>query len=89
MSVSTDDLETEIDPDNECYCDFVQFLEEDGERVELHHVIPDDGAPHTNDTDCGCNPVFQRLETDLVVVEHHDQDRASDVYYEDFLDEDD
>lgn len=56
-----------------CGCDFVQILADGDSRVELHHVIPDDGAPHVEDPDCPCGPEFDRLETELVVVDHRDQ----------------
>lgn len=65
-----------MNADESCDCDFVQVLIEDGLRVELHHVIPDDGAPHVEDPDCPCGPDFDRLDIDLVVVEHRDQDRT-------------
>lgn len=58
-----------------CGCDFVQIIEDLGERFELHHVIPDDGAPHVPDPECGCRPDIERVEYDLIVVGHLDQDR--------------
>lgn len=65
-----------VDELDECGCDAVQTLIEGDDRVDLHHVIPDDGAPHVADPDCPCRPHFERLETDLVVVEHQDQDQV-------------
>lgn len=65
-------LDDEVDC---CGCDFVQLLaDDDGRQVELHHVIPDDGAPHVEDPDCPCRPDFDRIDTDLVVIDHKDQD---------------
>jgi hypothetical protein len=61
---------------DDCTCDFVQVIHDQGERIELHHVIPDDGAPHVTDVDCPCGPDIERLETDLIVVDHLDQDAA-------------
>ena len=58
---------------DECGCDFIQILMDAGERIELHHVIPDDGAPHIEDPSCPCQPGFDRLETDLIVIDHRDQ----------------
>jgi hypothetical protein len=63
-----------VDQLDECGCDFVQIIWDQGERIELHHVIPDDGAGHVEDPQCPCRPEFERLETDLIVVDHRDQD---------------
>lgn len=60
--------------ETECLCDFVQTITDGGERIELHHVIPDDGAGHAEDVDCPCRPDIERLEHDLIVVGHRDQD---------------
>lgn len=62
-----------------CGCDTVQTLTDpDGLLVELHHVVPDDGAPHVYDPQCPCRPEFDRLETDLVVVAHRDAELIDD-----------
>lgn len=58
----------------ECGCDFVQIITDGDERIEIHHVIPDDGAPHIEDTTCPCRPDFERLDTTYIVVDHRDQD---------------
>jgi len=67
-----DDVQEECE--TECGCDFVQIIFDQGERFELHHVIPDDGAPHVEDVECGCKPGIERVEYDLIVVDHKDQD---------------
>lgn len=59
---------------DECGCDFIQIADIAGVLTELHHVIPDDGAPHTEDTECACLPDVERLAPALIVVDHHDQD---------------
>lgn len=73
-----DEAEKEINPATGCTCDFIQILEEDGDWFELHHVIPDDGAGHVPEPDCGCNPDIHRVEYDWIVVDHRDQDRLDD-----------
>ncbi len=60
--------------ENDCCCDFVQRIVDEDETFELHHGIPDDGAPHVTDVECGCNPDIERVEHDLIVVDHRDQD---------------
>jgi hypothetical protein len=55
-------------------CDQVQLLDNAGYTIELHHLIPDDGAPHVPEPDCGCTPRLEWLQHDLAVVEHADQD---------------
>lgn len=61
--------------DQDCYCDFVQTVAgDDGALIELHHVIPDDGAAHTEDLFCPCVPDVTRVDPDLIVVDHRDQD---------------
>lgn len=57
-----------------CGCDAVQELADEHGLVELHHVVPDDGAPHVYDPACPCGPRFDRVEADLVVVVHRDND---------------
>ncbi len=59
---------------NDCYCDHIQLVNQLGEAVEVHHVVPDDGVPHDFDLQCPCGPVVERLDRDLVLVEHRDQD---------------
>ncbi len=66
------DIREEADPD--CLCDHVEIIFDQGERFELHHVIPDDGAPHAPTLECGCAPDVHRVEYDLIVVDHKDQD---------------
>ncbi len=61
-------------PDEECACDFVQIITVGSVRTEVHHVIPDDGAPHVEDVACPCRPDIDRIDTRLVVVDHRDQD---------------
>jgi hypothetical protein len=60
-------------------CDAVQTIEDHGYEIELHHVIPDDGAPHSPTLDCGCGVRLEWLEHDLAVVEHPDQDIDLDL----------
>lgn len=62
------------DAESACLCDHVQLLTDGGERIELHHVVPDDGAQHTVDLQCPCQPDFERLQHGLIVVGHRDQD---------------
>lgn len=57
-----------------CGCDFVVFEEIDGRRVEIHHVWPDDGAPHSETSECGCGPQRREVSDTLVVYDHVDQD---------------
>lgn len=68
-----DDVREECDS-SECGCDFIEIVIDQGERFELHHVIPDDGAPHASTLECGCHPDVHRVEYDLIVVDHKDQD---------------
>lgn len=58
----------------QCGCDFVQVIVDDGETFELHHVIPDDGAEHVLEPTCPCGPGIHRVEYDWIVVDHLDQD---------------
>jgi hypothetical protein len=59
----------------ECSCDFVQIIHDDGDRIEIHHVCPDDGFEHNFELlDCACRPTIERLEFDLHVVDHKDAD---------------
>ena len=67
------DQDTEI-----CGCDFIQIVWDEHGRAELHHVIPDDDAGHITEPDCPCNPSFERIEADWVVVDHRDQDTVFD-----------
>jgi hypothetical protein len=67
--------ENECEPEH-CTCDSVQTVIDQGERFELHHVWPDDGAPHVADVDCPCDPRIDRVDYDLIVVDHQDQDLA-------------
>jgi len=60
----------------ECGCDFVQQLADGGERFELHHVVPDDGAEHQLEPDCPCRPDIHRVDYDWIVVDHRDQERV-------------
>lgn len=59
-----------------CYCDFVQVIYSDGDRIEIHHVTPDDGFDHVVETpealDCPCRPTLERLAYDLYVADHRD-----------------
>jgi hypothetical protein len=60
--------------DDECGCDFVHHTVIDGRPVQIHHVIPDDGAPHSDTSECGCGPDVRRVSDDLMVFDHVDQD---------------
>ncbi len=73
MTGTEDDSEQDLEQE-QCGCDFVQIVVDRGERFELHHVIPDDGAPHTHDLRCPCDPDYERVDYDLIVVDHCDQD---------------
>lgn len=59
-----------------CCCDFVEIVEDHGDRFELHHVIPDDGSPHQTTLQCPCAPDIELVEELLIVVDHRDQDPA-------------
>jgi hypothetical protein len=59
-----------------CGCDFVVYEDIDGRRVEIHHVWPDDGAPHSETSECGCGPQRRVVSDVLVVYDHLDQDPA-------------
>lgn len=61
----------------ECGCDFVQLIVDGGETFQLHHVVPDDGAEHTLEPDCPCDPEMERVDYDWIVVGHRDQDVAA------------
>lgn len=74
MTVQEIDDDVREECDTECGCDFVEIIFDQGERFELHHVIPDDGAPHAPTLECGCDPDIHRVEYDLIVVDHKDQD---------------
>lgn len=63
---------TAITPD--CGCDSVQTLGGNGHQIEVHHVMPDDGAPHTDSLECGCGPQIHLKAPDMLVVDHVDQD---------------
>ncbi len=69
---------SEITPD--CGCDFVQTVGGPGNQIEIHHVMPDDGAPHAESLECGCGPQVhikradEDGQIDLVVADHVDQD---------------
>jgi hypothetical protein len=71
-----DVLEAEEELEQEdCCCDFVQIIHDDGDRIEIHHVCPDDGFEHNFELlDCACRPTIERLEVDLHVVDHKDAD---------------
>lgn len=64
----------ELNDEQSCDCDYVEIVVDAGERFELHHVIPDDGAPHVASLECGCNPDIDRDGYQLIVVDHRDQD---------------
>lgn len=54
-------------------CDGVETVLNEGEPLELHHVIPDDGFPHVPALfGCPCQPPLEWLEHDLAVVLHLD-----------------
>lgn len=55
-------------------CDFVQLLVDGDLVVQVHHIFPDDDAGHVEDVDCPCGPDIERLDADLIVVDHLDQD---------------
>lgn len=67
---------SEVDDDccEGCGCDFVGYEEIDGRLVEVHHVWPDDGAPHSETSECGCGPQRRVVSDVLVVYDHVDQD---------------
>lgn len=72
MSVM-DDLAEEAFGADECGCDFLQIIHDSGDRIEIHHVAPDDGFDHNFDVlDCACRPTIERIEHDLHVVDHKD-----------------
>jgi hypothetical protein len=74
MTVLEIDDEVGEECENECGCDFIEIIFDQGERFELHHVIPDDGAPHAATTECGCHPDIERVDYEFIVVDHKDQD---------------
>jgi hypothetical protein len=45
-----------------------------GRAVRADHVIPDDDAGHQPEPDCPCLPDIERVDYDLIVVDHKDQD---------------
>lgn len=64
-----------MDPGDECGCDYVGHqVTDDGTRLEIHHVWPDDGAPHAPTSECGCGPERYDVSAGLVVYDHPDQD---------------
>jgi hypothetical protein len=67
--------------DDDCGCTVVT-VEIDGRRVDAHHWIPDDFAPHVPDSECGCKPVLRAdpERTVEMLYEHFDQDTAD--YFE-------
>ncbi len=65
--VDEDDAE-----DGPCEC-FVDTIQVDGVRVEVHHIIPDDFAAHAPTSECGCKPVLHTRPR-MLVYEHLDQD---------------
>lgn len=69
--MSTD---TDTDCGTNCGCDFVHHTVIDGVPVQIHHVLPDDGAPHSDTSECGCGPSVHRPEPGLMVYDHVDQD---------------
>lgn len=68
--------------DEACGCDWVDTVEIDGRRVEVHHVWPDDGAPHSPTSECGCGPQRHEVDANLVVYDHVDQDSDAAAYAE-------
>jgi hypothetical protein len=52
----------------------VVVREADGERLEFHHQIPDDSAPHVPDTECGCGPQALENPDGVILFQHLDQD---------------
>lgn len=67
------------EPEGECGCDFVVYDVIDGRRVEIHHVWPDDGAGHSETSECGCGPQRREVSDVLVVYDHVDQDPQEEV----------
>jgi hypothetical protein len=61
---------------DDCGCDFIVHAEVDGRQVEQHHHWPDDGAPHSETSECGCGPQLRQLTATLWVYDHVDQDEA-------------
>lgn len=67
------------DPDGDEGCGhLVSEVEVDGRVVRLHHVIPDDSAPHAPTSECGCGPVLHQADPGTWVYEHVDQDADPD-----------
>lgn len=46
----------------------------DGTPVAVHHHIPDDGAPHAPNGECGCGPHLSGQGTAVWVYAHTDQE---------------
>jgi hypothetical protein len=63
--------------DENCGC-VILHEEVDGQQVAVHHQIPDDCAPHSATSECGCGPeVFH--EGHIRVYLHLDQDHDEDL----------
>jgi hypothetical protein len=61
-------------------CDGVETILNEGEEVELHHVVPDDGMLHEPSLfGCPCNPRLEWHETDLAIVLHIDAETGEPV----------
>jgi hypothetical protein len=51
-----------------------------GERLEFHHQIPDDTAPHVPSTECGCGPQATENPDGVILFTHVDQDEPEDAW---------
>lgn len=68
------DAEASAGIDAGCDCDFVGRFGRPPHSVEIHHWWPDDGAPHIEGLDCGCQPRIYLQQPDLIVAIHVDAD---------------
>lgn len=61
--------------DDDCGC-LASTVLDDGERLTVHHWIPDDTAPHVPHPECGCGPAARESDG-VLLYEHVDQDDPS------------
>ena len=68
----------DLDEDEDCG-HLITEIEVDGRKVQLHHTLPDDTAPHAPTSECGCGPVLHQVDAGMWVYEHIDQDADEDA----------